>query len=475
MAKKSKPTRRPAPKAAVAPEIPEELQAVVNPILELARQSPDGWGTIAEVFKQQPEANADEVLPLLARALGKEVLPLLRGLALEPDEALALPALRSLPLLGTRAAGEALAEAYGQFKDGERGRLAWEGVRALQALGIAVRVEGPENTPTEPTHRLRETWETFPDGVGSRTVYARMQDRYGVWQTTGLIWNDRAGVKDSFRAPISRQEWDEMKLYSAREGVVLAPVPPDYSRAQVAHAITLNEQSGLALGTHVEVWNELVGPPTAEYQSPDPLAEVAALSADEREALLDDSDLLLARPEFQSWGVEPADVQPWFEAWTKLDADLDEETLDEEAYAEQAEKLLAELANKIIDTTWVTLFRDRLAESALKLQWTGELQSAKLAAAVAVALGEGAEPGSLVFFRGLGDRSLEMLSDMVTEGEDPEKWRFDPLAPIENEPAPDPGHTHCADPTHQHTHNHESGSSPRRSQRTGQHHHQRAK
>ena len=70
MAKKSKPTRRPAPRAAatpVTPDIPEELQDVVNPILELARQSPDGWGTIAEVFKEHPTEVVDEVVPLLRK------------------------------------------------------------------------------------------------------------------------------------------------------------------------------------------------------------------------------------------------------------------------------------------------------------------------------------------------------------------------------------------------------------------------
>jgi hypothetical protein len=297
-----------------------------------------------------------------------------------------------------------------------------------------------------------------------------MQDRYGVWQTVGLIWNDRAGVKEAFRAPMSRQEWEEMKVYSAREGVVLAPVPPDYARHQVARALALNEQTGLEVGDKLDNWNELVGPASEEFQPTDPLATVSALSEDERDALADDSDLLLARPEFQSWGVEPADCQKWFEDWSKLVEDEAEGDLEEEAFAAKNHALLSEMMDTVVDATWVALFRDRLAESAQKLQWTGEQQHAQLAASVAVALGNGETPGSLVFFQGLGDRSLEMLADMVEDGEDPEKWRFDPMAPIETEEPPAPSHTHCADPSHNHTHSHEGGASPRQGARATQHH-----
>ena len=156
--KSKKPNHRPN-RPAAGSAVPPEIQAVLSQLKTVAKESPEGWGTVAGVLKDNEEIEPDVVLEFLARELGKEVLPLLRGAALDEDEALAAGALKALPLLGTRAAGEVLAEAYGAYPEGERARLAWQGVQALQARGINVTVPEPDGVRQAATaYQLREAW-----------------------------------------------------------------------------------------------------------------------------------------------------------------------------------------------------------------------------------------------------------------------------------------------------------------------------
>ncbi|HEU4753925.1 MAG TPA: hypothetical protein VFU47_12525, partial [Armatimonadota bacterium] len=195
----ARPSRNPSPPPA-AVNAPPELQAVLDTILRIARESPEGWGTVAGVLKEQDQIEPEVFLEFVARNMGREVLPLLRGAALDEDDTLATAALKALPLVGTRAAGDVLVEAYAAHPEGERAVLAWQGVQALQARGINVSVPEPDGVQRTvvPAFNVREVFASLPDGVGSRSVYARAQDRYGVWQTVAVVWNDRAGVKDGF-------------------------------------------------------------------------------------------------------------------------------------------------------------------------------------------------------------------------------------------------------------------------------------
>ena len=300
---KSKKPNRPARPAAASAATPE-VQAVLAQLQTVARESPEGWGTVAQGLKDQEEVEPEVILEFLAREMGKEVLPLLRGAALDEDEDLAAGALKALPLLGTRAAGEALAEAYAAHPAGERARLAWQGVQALQARGINVTVPEPEGVrQATAAYQLREAWESAPDGVGSRELVVRGQDRYGVWQTFTLVWNDRAGIKDGFSIPISRHEWNEIRERNERDGVVLAPVPLDYARWSAARAREINDQTGFALDDHLDRWDEHVGPPPEDYQPPDPLERVRKLAPQQREELLGHLDCLLHEDLFRSWAI----------------------------------------------------------------------------------------------------------------------------------------------------------------------------
>jgi hypothetical protein len=421
-----KPARRPA--GPNTPEAPPELRAVIEEVKRVAEDRPD---MVAQVFKDHPELEVEVILPFLVRSLGREALPLLRGAALDEDASLALAALRSLPLLGTRAAGEALAAAYAAYPEGERARLAWEGVEALRAQGINVTVPEPEGVRRKvAAFELRETLESFADSVGSYATYARGQDAYGLWQTVGVIWNDQAGVKEGFRHAIGRREWERFVAGGEEEGVVLIRVPPEFARWQVERVRRLNEQTGFPLGENLEPWNAALGPAPAGYEPPDPLARFRALSREARTELTREIHLLLDRDGFQGWALNPAECRPWLDEWNALD---ERQFAAGENAEAAADALLAGVVRELVTPELREKYRERLTDAARKLEWLGDEDHHEIAAAVALEIEEPGAPEEIMFFLDLAHRGLTMLHEILEEGEDPESYRYDPLQAVEKE------------------------------------------
>jgi hypothetical protein len=421
--------RRPAaPVAAPPPALREDVPEELRPLLEVAQQSPDGWGTVAEVLRNQPDLDLEPLLAVLARHCGADCLPLLAGLAMEREERLSLPALNALPALGSRAAGDALARVYaGVEPSSPRGAAAWQGIRALQARGVAVRVRPPEELPSPRElgrAELREVRESIADGVGTRSVFARLQDRYGVWQTVGVVWNERAGVKTGFRAPIGRNEWERIVELNEQEATRLVPVDPDYARWSVERAARLNEATGVPLDSHLEAWHEELGPAPAGYVPPEGLAVLDGIPDEQRIALAARSSELKSLPDFRSWAVEPADVAPFRE---RLKAAAGAEGEPSARYAE----VLAEAAGTVVSGELAELLRERLAETALKLHWLGDEDAARLAAAASWALAQGRHPGEVTLMGALVEQGITLLEDLLADGEDPEEWRYDPMQPMD--------------------------------------------
>jgi len=428
---KSPRSRRPArpPGRPVGPAPDPGVRAAAEGILRVARESPDGWGTVAEVLRTQEE-EPGPLLEFLVRQVGKECLPLLRGLSLDADEDVALAALRALPLLGTRAAAEALAEAFAAHGDGERGRLARVGVEALQARGIAVslgEVEAPADAAVD--FLPREAYETIPDACGVRETVVRGQDRYGVWSSVIVIWNDRAGVREGLTASMSQREWQAVLDDHRRAGILAPRLPLDYARAQIAAARAVNGRSGCALENHLDEWDRLIGPPPPEYAPPDPAAWVRALPEARRDELAGQVATLLQVPSLQAWGFEPADIRPWHERWAAIHVD-EEQTEPDPGQVEAVDAVLAEAVRGLVSPEVAALFRERLLELAYKLQQDGRERQGEVAAAVALTLGEG-DPGASPFLKLLAANSLDFLDSMLEEGTDPEKERFDPFAPVD--------------------------------------------
>jgi hypothetical protein len=431
--KNKKPVRRPQ---VPGKEVPSELQEAVGNLRAVAEASPEGWATVADVLKQDATVEVEVLLEFIARNLGKEALPLFRGLALEEEEKLALASLRALPLLGSRAAGDVLAEAFLAHPDGERGRVAFQGVQALQAQGIRVSVPEPEVTRPEVYH-VRETWESLPDAVGSRETIARLQDRYGVWRSVFVVWNDQAGVKDGFVTAISRRDWQSLVEDEAR-GAMLVKVPAEYARYQVGKAIEINGKTGLALEEHADAWNEVVGLPVEGYTPPDVVGELRERSAEERAHLVEHAGCLLESPFFQNWAFEPADLRPWYEEWLRLTAGESEEEPTTLTDADQAklDELIQTAARANVTPEVARLYQDRLAEVAVKLQWDRQPHAAEVAAALALDIEGAAEhPGDALIFSSMVETGLNMLEQILAEGEDPEALRYDPMEPTPDQPA----------------------------------------
>ncbi len=428
---KSKKPGRPA----VRPEatVPAEFQPVLDGLRRLAAENEEGWAAVAGVFKEHPELEVDVVLPFLARHLGKEALPLLRGAAVDEDASLALAALKALPLLGTRAAGEALVQAYQAYPQGERAQLAWDGVQALRARGINVDVPAPEDRPARaPSFSIRETLESMSDGVGSFSTYVRGQDPYGVWHTIAVVWNDRAGVKQSFIRAIGRHEWERFMAQGEQEGVVVPRVPGDYVRWHITHARALNEKTGLVLNEDdLAAWDRFVGPPPDGYTPPDPLPAVAALEPDAREELTAAAADLLGVPGLQGWAVEPADVRVVWDDWTALDEQ--ESSLSDEEFEAREDEILGRAAAAAVTPELREAFRDRLVDVARKQEWLGDPDARDVAAAIALQIAGDTPVEQIPFFRELARRGLEMLEEMLENDEDPEAFRFDPMKDYDEE------------------------------------------
>ncbi|MGV3724337.1 MAG: hypothetical protein ACO1SX_25865 [Actinomycetota bacterium] len=424
-----------SPKPANAPVksvvVPPGLEAVQDQIRQIAENEEGGWGLIAEAIKTQPEIEPQVMFEFLARTFGKEALPLLAGAALDEDEEFALGALEALPLLATRAAGDALAAAYGANPEGERGRVARVGVQALQARGIKVSIPDSDAVAQRvPTYQIRDILESLPDAVGGRETLVRLQDRYGIWSTVAVIWNDRAGVKNGFLTPFSRTHWEEMVRTQREQGVDLITVPNDYARWQVRQARNLNEVSGFPLEDHVEGWDEVMGEPSEGYIPPDPTEGVRALPEEARNELAEGLALLMADGILSSWAFEPADVQPLLDQYQPLADEIyaipEDEEPDQELF-EKFQAVLAEAARSVLTPEMDAQIRERLRDAARKFEWQGNHDAAQILAATLVKLEETDDPAASPFYCELAANGFELLNEILQDGDDPEALRYDPM------------------------------------------------
>jgi hypothetical protein len=229
--------------------------------------------------------------------------------------------------------------------------------------------------------------------------------------------------------PIPNRQWQNYKEQNEREGVLLIPVPPEYARWEVEQARAINAQTGLDLGEHLEAWDRIFGAGAGGYQPPDELARARSMSQEERDAALGHLGCLLHLGPFQSWSLEPADCQPWREEWEKVTADEAEPGENDAA----ADAVLAQIAREKISPEERRRYRDRLVEVSRKLRWHGMEHEADTAAAVALQIEEASDPGEIELFRALAANGLDLLKEILEDGEDPEELRYDPMAPIEED------------------------------------------
>lgn len=403
------PARPVTPQRSFSPEA-QELRA-------LLRRVPDGFQATLKALKARPEEARERVMAELARGVGKDVLPLFRSAALGADEGLALSALRVLPVFGSRAAGDVLVEVHEGRADTERAQLAAAGVRALQARGIGVSLGNEAPPVTEARLTLRETFVSAPDGVGSRSVTARLQDQYGVWHAIFVLWNDQAGIRDGFLRQMSRNEWDERRERADERGLGWVPCPPEYARWQVARGLAVSAGLGEDVAAQVADFQREVGPDPEGYEPPAPWGALPALDSEEGAELVQEVGCLIHHTEARRWSLEVADLADWGPRLAALTAENAEATLP--ALVDEALPLL-------LPESLAALYGGRLLDLARVCAWRGDQPHARLAAASAAALAAGRPPAEVPFCRRLVESTLLLADALLRRGDDLEKHRWRP-------------------------------------------------
>ncbi len=392
----------------------------------LLRRVPDGLKATLQALEKRELEERERVLAELARGMGKEVLPLFRSAALGSSESVAVSAVKLLPLFGTRAAADILAEAYQARPEGPVAEHAWQGAKAFGARGISVAIPQPEAAPDDAArYTLRDAYVSVPDGVGSRSVAARLQDQYGVWHAVLVLWNDQAGVKDGFMRPMSRQEWQERLQRMDDRGLPQSPCPIDYARWQVETGRRLNAETGLPLRDYLKEWDELVGPPAADYQPPDPLAQIETMTDEERRAVLQGAPELFTHAEVKRWFLEAGDCAPWAAQWNNLQHRLRLRGASEALEAE-IRQVVADAATALMDARQRGCYRGRLLDLARIYDWRRQPALARLAAVAAWSLESDAPVGANPFCVALVERSVIAAALMLQRGEDLERLRYRP-------------------------------------------------
>lgn len=377
----------------------------------LLRRVPDGLKATLNALSAKPDEDRERVMGELARGLGKEVLPLFKAAAVGSADGLACSAIKLMPVFGTRAAADILAEIYQANPGTERSRLAAQSARALAARGISVSIP-MEETPTEaPRLVLRETCVSVPDGVGSRSVAARLQDHYGVWHAVFVLWNDQVGIRDAFMRQMSRAEWQERMEQADQRGFAWVACPPDYARWQVERGRALTPDAA----TTLKDWDEHIGQVPEGYEPPAPPA-----AGDPEE-----SHRLFEVPDVQRWFLEAADCAEHARKLGDLKVRSRLRHSPDELKAE-FDSLISEAVEHLITPEQQALYRDRLLDLARACSWRGQEQAAARASGAVAAMDAGRPCSELPFFRHLVDRSLRAAEALILRGEDLEKLRYRP-------------------------------------------------
>jgi hypothetical protein len=385
----------------------------------LLRRVPDGLRATLTALAGKDEAARDRVLNELARGLGKEVLPLFKAAAVSSNDGLSCSAVRVLPSFGTRAAADILAEVYQTHAGTERAKLAAQGARALLARGISVAIPLEESPADAPRLALRETCVSVPDGVGSRSIAARLQDQYGVWHAIFVLWNDQVGIRDGFMRQMSRAEWAERMERADQRGFAWVSCPADYARWQVAQGRSISDPEGVREA--LKDWDEQVGAAPEGYEPPCPWSG----GAKERKALVERSGDLFTVPDAQRWFLEAADCTEFARKLSDLRVRSRLRRSDDDLKAE-FEELTTEATAALITPELRNLYRERVMDLARALAWRGEDEQAHLAAAVALDLDAKRPCAEIPFFRKMVDRSLQAAEALLLRGEDLEKLRYRP-------------------------------------------------
>lgn len=401
----AKPEKQKKGRAPVKTVAPVTYSTGAQEVRALLRRVPDGFQAALNSLAARAEPERDRVLTELVRGMGRDSLTLLRGAALSSHDELAHSAIRALPLLGTRAAGDVLTEVYQAHPETERGRRVQEAARSLQAVGIRVAVPEPDRTPAVPHYTLRSTHITSVDSVGSCSVVARLQDDYGVWHAVFVLCNDEEGILDGFIRPFSNHEWTERLERGDDRRAAPVECPREYACWMVAQRRALNTKSGKPLKEYLREWETLVGAAPEGYAPPALLPSFRELPEADQLGALNEAASLFKEREVETWFLDATSPEPWLRRWLEAQRRISN-AKEQDAHADELYAVLQRAAEEWIPETDRVRWRERLEHLSRYYTWRGERAQARHAAAVTDALEKGTPYAEIPFFVELVQRTL---------------------------------------------------------------------
>lgn len=252
-----------------------------------------------------------------------------------------------------------------------------------------------------------EAFISAVDGGGGRLIWiAKPEPGHGLYVIQAMI-NDRVGLQRVGAAQVKRKELrrmaDEIK---ADHGIEMVPVPWEYADEALYHAY---EKGKGQAGSGTERFHEIRGVLFSARPKPQehPIYRVLDSKAVREGAWRELSRRLLDEPELRYWLADQDWVQPFFSQIQE--AQSSRLVLNPMQKEERLAAIVRDAVKETSNGEPGTIMRRRLEDMAFYFVRTGREDSAKLALAVALQIGDGG-PGPLdvSFLTGLVQKTFSV-------------------------------------------------------------------
>ena len=292
-------------------------------------------------------------------------------------------------------AAEVLSQADGVVDDRALRKLARRELHRLRSIGIEppampVAAAEPAATETRPhVDAVTEAWGTDVDPSGGRAVWQVAERPLGgVWFAASLL-NDTRGLLELSLVETTRKRFQREFEASRGSAGTWVSLPPEYSRELVREAVDLTRQVGGGLPTRYQAYREALGEASGPPERGLVYATISPVEINFNPAWLDDSPRLLGEAEVSGWYVA---VPSEFRARALEVAHAPSVGLLVPGHTpeQQALQLVSDAGRVSLTPVVVRGLRRRLEETAYVFLQTDRLAQARLAAAAARGLDEGA-------------------------------------------------------------------------------------
>ena len=349
-----------------------------------------------EAFRQQFIASLEaddadesrEIITTLAEPRDERALTLLLPLLFSRRYGLVATTIDALERVGSRKAAPRLEELATGHRSQRSRRQARAALGRLVMQAPLIPVDPPLTIRHAPspsaTQGIHYAAVSLVDQNGdqaivvSRPVVASGHDSEDRIKVVTILISDTVGVKACTGIDQMRhEELQDVIAAMAGHGVYLVEADLSFCRDLVQQARSLSLKARRPVPLDLEIWSELLEAPCGTDQAIQPKLweEEAADPPD----LLQQTDTLLATPEFRQWFFEPGLVWPYIDEWHTgaMEAKTGHQGLH------TLDALIEAAAKDLIDDTFRDLLRRRLTRQAQLLTMARKSDLAALTAAAA--------------------------------------------------------------------------------------------